>query len=97
MKEKWGGFCQKKNPQLLYLMTVLIILTILFILNPPSSFAIDDYVDFSESIIVVSKKMTKVEKKAIVVLQEEVYKRTGIQLKTITQMAHIITTCYCCR
>ncbi len=51
-------------------------------LNLPASEA---NLDFTNSVIVTPRKMDKLEQKAITVLREEIQKRTGIQLNTVTR------------
>ena len=41
--------------------------------------------DFTNSVIVTSRKLEKLEQKAVTVLREEIQKRTGIQLNTVTR------------
>ena len=62
------------------LVISLLILPFTFIL--PASAA---SLDFTNSVIVTPPKLEKLEQKAITVLQEEIQKRTGIQLSTLTE------------
>ena len=41
--------------------------------------------DFTNSVIVTPPKLERLERKAVAVLQEEIHKRTAIQLPTLTQ------------
>jgi hypothetical protein len=43
------------------------------------------YIDFADSVIVTPPKLERLEQKAITVLQEEIQKRTGIQLSTLKE------------
>ncbi len=63
---------------------ILVILFLIFIspLNLPASEA---YQDFTNSVIVTSRKLEKLEQKALMILREEIQKRTGIQLNTLTK------------
>ena len=47
--------------------------------------AADASLEFTNSIIVVPSKLERLEQKAITVLREEIHKRTGIQLNTLTE------------
>ena len=47
--------------------------------------AADASLEFTNSIIVVPSKLERLEQKAITVLREEIQKRTGIQLNTLTE------------
>lgn len=57
-------------------------LILIFPLNLPAS---NTNLDFTNSVIVTPRKLDKLEQKAITVLQEEIQKRTGIQLNTATK------------
>ncbi|MHC4338321.1 MAG: hypothetical protein ACYSTG_10330, partial [Planctomycetota bacterium] len=52
---------------------------VLFALQP-QTIAAENMLDFSKCVIVTPKKLGKVEQKAVTVLQEEIQKRTGMQL-----------------
>ena len=58
------------------------LLVLTFVLDLPASGA---SLDFTNSIIVTPLKLERLEQKAITVLREEIYKRTGIQLSTLTE------------
>jgi len=47
--------------------------------------AADASLEFTNSIIIVPSKLERLEQKAITVLREEIHKRTGIQLNTLTE------------
>ena len=57
-----------------------LVLTFLLVL-PASSASLD----FTDSVIVTPPKLERLEQKAITVLREEIQKRTGIQLSTLTE------------
>jgi hypothetical protein len=63
------------------------ILVLLFsiLISPLNLPASEAYQDFTNSIIVAPQKLEQLEQKAITVLQEEIKKRTGIQLNTVTR------------
>jgi hypothetical protein len=58
---------------------VFVIIYLSFLMQSPGT-AAQKMLDFSNCAIVTPKKLGKVEQKAVVVLQEEIQKRTGIQL-----------------
>ncbi len=60
----------------------LLLLILIFPLNLPAS---KTNLDFTNSVIVTPQKLGKLERKAITVLQEEIQKRTGILLNTLTK------------
>ena len=64
-----------------YILSMLLII-LLFPLVLPASGA---NLDFTNSVIVTPPKLERLEQKAITVLQEEIQKRTGIQLRTLTE------------
>ena len=55
---------------------------LIYPLNLPAS---DADLDFTNSVIVTSRKLEKLEQKALTVLREEIQKRTDIQLNTVTR------------
>ncbi|MBC8470395.1 MAG: hypothetical protein H8D56_13070 [Planctomycetes bacterium] len=63
------------------------ILVLLFsiLISPLNLPASDANLDFTNSVIVTSRKLEKLEQKALTVLREEIQKRTGIQLNTVTR------------
>lgn len=60
-------------------------LTLLILVFPVISSASVKSLDFTNSVIVTPTKLEKLEQKAIIVLLEEIQKRTGIQLKISTE------------
>jgi len=60
-------------------------LSCLILISPLNLLASKTNLDFTNSVVVTPKKLEKLEQKAITVLREEVQKRTGIQLKTLTK------------
>ncbi len=58
------------------------LLVLTFVLVLPASGA---SLDFTNSVIVTPAKLERLEQKAITVLREEIQKRTGIQLRTLTE------------
>jgi len=64
---------------------ILVLSGLLLIPSPGLGKVGVDY-DFSNGVIIAAGKLAKLEQKAILVLQEEIYKRTGIQLKTDTKI-----------
>jgi hypothetical protein len=69
-------------PSRSYHISGMSLLILLFPLVLPVSGA---SLDFTNSVIVAPPKLERLEQKAITVLQEEIRKRTGIQLSTITE------------
>ncbi len=63
---------------------ILILLAIILI-SPINLSAADTNLDFVNSVIFTPLKLSKLEQKAITVLQEEIKKRTGIRLNTSTR------------
>ena len=63
---------------------ILVLLFVIFI-SPLNLPAADTNLDFTNSVIVTPRKLGKLERKAITVLQEEINRRTGIQLNTLTE------------
>ena len=63
------------------------ILVLLFsiLISPLNLPASDANLDFTNSVIVTPRKLDKLEQKALTVLREEIQKRTGIQLNTVTR------------
>ena len=59
-------------------------LSCLLLMSPSGLWASNTNLDFTDSVIVTPPKLEGLEHKAIKVLQEEVQKRTGIQLRTLT-------------
>jgi len=70
-----------RKPEFIHTIILVFVLSVLFSV---SGFAAD-MLDFSDSVIVVPRDTGRVEQKAVVVLQEEIQKRTGIQLSTTHQ------------
>ena len=62
-----------------------IILLFFILISPLNLQASDANFDFTNSVIVTPRKLEKLEFKAITVLREEIQKRTGIQLDTVTK------------
>jgi len=60
-------------------------LSLLILISPLNLPASNTNLDFTNSVIVTPRKLDKLEQKAITVLQEEIQKRTGIQLNTATK------------
>ncbi len=60
-------------------------LSLLILISPLNLPASKINLDFTNSVIVTPQKLGKLENKAITVLQEEIQKRTGIQLNTATK------------
>jgi hypothetical protein len=60
-------------------------ISLLILISPLNLPASNTNLDFSNSIIVTPRKLDKLERKAITVLQEEIQKRTGIRLNTATK------------
>jgi len=65
-----------------YRISGVLLLIFIFSLVSPASGA---NLDFTNSAIVTPSKLEKIEQKAITVLREEIQKRTGIQLSTLTE------------
>ena len=63
----------------------IIVLLFLVLASPVNLPASDANLDFTNSVIVTPRKLEKLEQKAITVLLEEIKKRTGIQLNTVTR------------
>ncbi|MHC4584341.1 MAG: hypothetical protein ACYS3N_07400, partial [Planctomycetota bacterium] len=63
------------------------ILVLLFsiLISPSNLPASGAELDFTNSVIVTSRKLEKLEQKALTVLKEEIQKRTGIKLNTVTR------------
>jgi len=57
----------------------------LILISPLNLLALNTNLDFTNSVIVTPQKLEKLEQKAITVLREEIQRRTGIQLKTLTK------------
>jgi hypothetical protein len=60
-------------------------LSLLILISPLNLPASNTNLDFTNSVIVTPRKLDKLEHKAITVLQEEIQKRTGIRLNTVTK------------
>ena len=60
-------------------------LSLLILISPLILSASKTNLDFTNSVVVTPRKLDKLEHKAITVLQEEIQKRTGIQLNTLTK------------
>jgi len=63
----------------------IIRLSCLILLSPQYLLASNASLDFTDSVIVTAPKLESLEHKAVVVLREEIQKRTGIQLSTSTE------------
>jgi hypothetical protein len=63
----------------------IFVLLFVILISPLNLPAADTNLDFSNSVIFTTPKVSKLEQKAIKVLQEEIKKRTGIQLDTKTR------------
>ncbi|MGB2865600.1 MAG: glycoside hydrolase family 20 zincin-like fold domain-containing protein [Sedimentisphaerales bacterium] len=60
-------------------------LSFLVLISPLCLLASSSNLDFTNSVIVTPPKLERLERKAITVLREEIQKRTGIQLSTLTE------------
>jgi hypothetical protein len=60
-------------------------LSYLILICPPYLLTSSANLDFTDSVIVAPPKLERLEQKAITVLREEIQKRTGIQLSTLTK------------
>jgi len=63
----------------------ILILLFSILISPLNLPASEAHQDFTNSIIVAPRKPEKLEQKALQVLREEIQKRTGIQLNTVTR------------
>jgi hypothetical protein len=70
---------------MLFRISHILGLSCLILVSPLNLLALNTNLDFTNSVIVTPKKLEKLEQKAISVLRDEIRKRTGIQLKTLTE------------
>jgi hypothetical protein len=64
-------------------MKLIFLLSVVLVLN---LFAVSKDLDFSNSVIITPGKLSRLEQKAVQVLQEEINKRTGIGLETAEEI-----------